>query len=246
MWIWALWATGLTVSTILGAWLVRKYRDTLGYPSLLMIYLAYILGSNILASRIAMLDLGFGTLIVASAIIIFPFVGQAIDMINEIYGRRMAYFAIFLAFIANLLMSLFIYTASLIPPAPWLTEMDEAWRFFMLQAPRVVVVSYFAFMVASLIDATVFAEIKRRVYKKETSNLRIVAGVLLRSLGTDVVNMVVDSLIFFPLAFYGVVPAWGLLELTKNGTMVKVLLTILDTPWFIAYRLLTRNVKRDY
>jgi uncharacterized PurR-regulated membrane protein YhhQ (DUF165 family) len=58
--------------------------------------------------------------------------------------------------------------------------------------------------------------------------------------------MFVDSLIFFPLAFYGVVPIESLVEITECGALVKVLLTTLDTPWFIAYRLLTRDVRRDY
>jgi uncharacterized integral membrane protein (TIGR00697 family) len=247
MWaIWALWATGLTASTLITSWLVKKHRDTLGYPSLLMVYLSYILGSNILASRIAELDLGFGAITVASAVVIFPFVAQVIDMINEIYGKKMTYFAIFLAFIANVLVSLFIYTASLVPPAPWISELDDTWRFFMLQTPRIVIASYIAFLASNLVDATVFAEIKKRVYKREVTVKGMIEGVLLRSLGTDVVNMVFDSILFFPLAFYGVIPPEGLLMVTFHGALVKVILTTLDTPWFIAFRLLTRGVRRDY
>jgi uncharacterized integral membrane protein (TIGR00697 family) len=246
MWIWLLWAAGLTISTLLGALLVRKRRDTLGYPSLVMVYVTYIIGANILASRIAVIDLGFDTMIIDSGIIIFPFVAQVIDMINEIYGVRKTYFAILLAFIANVLMSTFIYIASMLSPAPWLVEMDDAWRFFMMQTPRIVAASYVAFLVAQFIDATMFAAIKRRVYKGEVSAARMVAGSVLRSLGTDVVNMIVDSILFFPLAFFGVMPLWGLIEVTKNGAIIKVALTTLDTPWFIAYRLLTKGVKREY
>ena len=76
----------------------------------------------------------------------------------------------------------------------------------MLQTPRVVIASYAAFLVAELLDATVFAEIKRRVYRYEIKAKSIIAGVLLRSVGSDVINMVVDSIAFFPIAFASTLP----------------------------------------
>jgi len=244
IYIWLFWAVGLTISTVVGSWLVRRFRDTLGYPVLLTFYVTYIVTSNILASRISEYHILI-PLILTGGAITFPFVAQLIDMINEIYGKRMAYNSILLAFTANVMVSMFIFMISTVPPAPWLVSIDEVWKYFMLQAPRVVIASYTAFLVAEFLDATVFAEIKRRVYRYEVSTKSILKGVLLRSVSSDVINMFVDSLVFYPLAFAFTLPFDVVLNMIWYGTYTKVLLSILDTPWFIAFRLMTREVRRE-
>ena len=245
IWVWTIWAIGLTVSTFTCTWLVKRYRDTLGYPVLVAIYVAYIISSNILASRISIFNI-LAPLIVSGGTVVFPFVAQIIDMINEIYGKKMAYNAIFLAFLSNVLVSMFIFMLSTVPPAPWILELDEVWKYFMLQTPRVVVASYTAFLVAELLDATVFAEIKKRVYKREVGVKSIVKSVLLRSAGSDVINMIVDSLVFFPIAFAFTVPWEVVWNMVLYGTYAKILLSLLDTPWFMMFRFLTRNVRREF
>jgi len=243
MWVFLFWGVGLTVSTLVSSWLVRRYRDSLGYPTLLTFYVAYILASNILASRISEFYILI-PIIVSGGTITYPFVAQLVDMINEIYGRRMTYVAVFLAFVANVMVSMFILMLSTVPVAPWLAGLSDVWNYFMLQTPRIVLASYSAFLAAELLDATVFAEIKKRVYRFELSVGSMVKFAMLRSLGTDVVNMFVDSLVFFPLAFAFLLPwedVWGMVW---YGTYAKVLLATLDTPWFIAFRLLTKDVRR--
>ncbi|MCC6022152.1 MAG: queuosine precursor transporter [Desulfurococcaceae archaeon] len=244
IWVWFFWFVGLTISTVVGSWLVRRFRDTLGYPALLTFYISYIIASNILASRISEFNI-LTPLLLSGGTITFPFVAQLIDMINEIYGRRATYNAILLAFIANVMVSMFIFMLSTVPPAPWLVSVDDVWKYFMLQTPRVVIASYTAFIVAEFLDATVFAEIKKRVYRYEVSTKNMLKGVLLRSVGSDVINMIVDSLVFFPLAFAYTVPwdvVWGMIW---YGTYAKVLLSVLDTPWFVVFRLWTKGVRRE-
>ena len=234
----------MTISTFLGAELVKRYRDTLGYPTLLTFYITYTLASNVLASRISEFNMVV-PLMLTGGTITFPFVGQIIDMINEIYGRKATYNAIYLTFLANVMVSAFIYMLSTVPPAPWLAGLDEAWKYFMLQTPRVVVASYVAFLTSDLLDATVFAEIKKKFYRREPSTGSMLKAATLRSLTSDVVGMIVDSLVFFPLAFAFTVPPDVLWSLIWYGFYAKILLTMLDTPWFVAFRLLTRSVKRE-
>jgi uncharacterized integral membrane protein (TIGR00697 family) len=245
LWVWLFWAIGLTVATAVGTILVRGSRDRYGLPALVSIYVAYLMTANVIASRVSEFHI-VTVMFLPGGVITFPFVAQIIDMINEIYGRRSAYVAILLAFTANVLLSMFILMLSTVPPAPWLSELDEAWRFFFLQTPRIIIASYIAFLTAELLDATIFAEIKRRLYRYEVTVKTVTAGALARSLSTDVVNMVVDTLVFYPLAFYGVVPTEALIPMILYGSFAKALITALDTPWFIAFRLLTRDVKRDF
>ncbi len=243
LWVFVFWGVGLTISTLVSSWLVRRYRDSLGYPVLVVFYVTYILASNILASRISEFHILI-PIIVSGGTITYPFVAQLIDMINEVYGRRMTYLAVGLAFIANVMVAMFILMLSTVPPAPWLSELNEAWSYFMLQTPRVVLASYAAFLTAELLDVTAFAEIKRRVYRLEISVRSILKFAVLRSISTDVINMFVDSLVFFPLAFALLLPWEDVWNMVWYGTYAKVLLATLDTPWFAAFRILIKDVKR--
>ena len=245
LWVWVVWALGLTIATVVGTLLVRHSRDRYGLPALVSMYIAYLMTANVIASRISEFHIVI-VMILPGGVITYPFVAQAIDMINEIYGRRTAYVAILLAFTANVILTLFVLMLATVPPVPWLADMDEAWRFFFLQTPRIIIASYIAFLTAELLDATIFSEIKRRLYRYEVTVKSITVGALARSLSTDVVNMVVDTIVFYPLAFYGVVPTEALIPMIIYGSLTKALITALDTPWFIAFRLLTRNVKRDF
>jgi len=242
--VWIVWALGLTIATAVGTALVRRSRDRYGLPALVSMYIAYLMTANVIASRVSEFHIVIA-MFLPGGVITYPFVAQAIDMINEIYGRRSAYVAILLALTANVILTLFVLMLATVPPAPWLTDLDEAWRFFFFQTPRIIIASYIAFLVAELLDATVFGEIKRRLYRYEVTTRNVVAGALARSMTTDVVNMVVDTVVFYPLAFYGVVPTEVLIPMMLYGSLTKALITALDTPWFIAFRLLTRDVKRD-
>lgn len=250
--LWLYWLIGLTISTIAGAELVKRYRNTYGYPMLVAIYVTFILVSNILASRLVVYDILGVSVITAGATLMFPFVAQVVDMINEVYGRKATYMAILITLIANVIGSVMIYHVASEPPALFAMgvseEYEEAWRFFMLQAPRIVAASYIAFWTANTLDAKVFADLKRYFYTKYKEAYRdlktITAFVLVRSIASDVVNMVVDSLIFFPLAFLFVVPLEALPGITMGGTYVKLFTIVITQPFLIAYRLLIRDVER--
>jgi uncharacterized integral membrane protein (TIGR00697 family) len=245
LWVWVVWVLGLTIATAVGTILVRYSRDRYGLPALVSIYIAYLMTANVIASRVSEFHIVIA-MILPGGVITYPFVAQAIDMINEIYGRRTAYVAILLALTANVILTLFVLMLATVPPAPWLSDLEEAWRFFFLQTPRIIIASYIAFFTAELLDATIFSEIKRRLYRYEVNVKIMTVGALTRSLSTDVVNMVVDTIVFYPLAFYGVIPTEALIPMIIHGSLTKALITALDTPWFIAFRLLTRNVKRDF
>lgn len=253
---WLFWVIGLTVSTIAGAALVKKYRDTYGYPALVAIYSAFILVSNMLASRLVVYDLFGISVVTAGATLIFPFVAQVVDMINEVYGRRATYIAILITLIVNIVASILVWHVAYEKPAldamglpPGRAEVyEEAWRFYMLQAPRVVAASYVAFWVANTVDAKIFADLKKYFYAKYREAYRdlkvITTFVLIRSVASDLANMVVDSLVFFPLAFSFTVPWEVLPGVVLGGTYVKVVVILITQPFLIGYRLLIRDVPR--
>lgn len=261
--VWLFWFIGLMVSTIAGAFLVKEYRDTYGYPVLVSLYVAFILVSNILASRLVVYDLFGYVTITAGATLMFPFIAQIIDMINEVYGRRASYMSIMITLIVNIVASILIWQVAYETPAidtlaSSLEEAglpgqlayiyEDAWKYYILQTPRIVIASYSAFCVANTLDAKVFADLKRYFYNKYREAYQsvkvITAFVLLRSIISDVMNMFVDSLIFFPLAFAFTVPWETMPEIILGGAYIKITIVMLTQPFLIAYRWLIRDVRR--
>jgi uncharacterized integral membrane protein (TIGR00697 family) len=249
MLVWVYWVIGLTLSTIFCAWIVRRNRE-LGYTVLITIYSAYILGANVIAARLCEFDLGiFGVQIISTGSILWPFTGQVIDMINEVYGRRKTYIAVTLAYILNVHFVIFALLGLQVPPAPWLVQYESAYSFYFIQAPRVLVASWTTFIVCSLIDVTIFSKLKSYFIKRygETDTINdIIKFVAIRNLISDVFNMALDGLLFAVLAFIFVAPMEAITSVIGGSIISKVLLTIIDTPWFIGYRIAIRGVMREF
>ena len=245
---WIFWTLGDAISTIFGAYLVRKYRNTYGLPALIVMYSIYSVGANILASRITIYSIVI-PFIVSGGTIIFPFVSQLEDMINEVYGRKRAYSAIGVALIANILMATFILADAVLPVPSWEEKANTYWIHFMVAAPRIMFASYVAFVVDELWNATIFAKLKKMSYRTEEdwkSNKKIIALVLTRVATADTSTMFIDSMIFYPIAFIGVLPYGVVLNMVWMGALMKVILAIFNSPWYIIYRMLIKNVKRDF
>ncbi|MGC8982246.1 MAG: queuosine precursor transporter [Desulfurococcaceae archaeon] len=250
--VWLYWLVGLSIATIAGAWLVKKYRNTFGYPALVALYATYIVVCNLLSSRLVVYDVLGHVVVTAGATFMFPFVAQIVDMINEVYGRRATYMAIAITLVASIVASIMVWHVA--EEAPALDAMgvpqiyEEAWRYFMVPVPRIVFASYLAFFVAETIDAKVFADLKRYFYTKYREAYRdlkaITMFVLVRSVASDLANMVADSAIFFPVAFAFTIPWEALPDVLLGGTLVKVLVVVITQPFFIAYRVLIRDVER--
>ena len=250
--VWAYWTLGLSISTLAGAWLVKHYRDSYGYPVLVALYASFIVVCNMLASRLVEYELLGAVVVTAGATLMFPFVAQIVDMINEVYGRRATYTAIIITLLVNVVASIMVWHVASEKPA--LDAMgvsdvyEEAWRYFLVPLPRIVFASYLAFWIANTLDAKIFADLKRYFYTRYREAYRdiktITTFVLVRSIASDVVNMVVDSLIFFPVAFALVVPWEVLPEIITGGAYVKIVAVMLMQPFLIAYRWLIKDVKR--
>lgn len=248
MLVWTYWIAGLTLSTVLCSWIVKRDRE-LGYTVLIATYSAYILGSNVIAARLCQFNLGLlGIQIISTGSILWPFTGQVIDMINEVYGKRKAYVAVVLAYLLNIHFVIFALLGLQLPPAPWLAEFEPAYSFYFIQAPRILVASWTAFIVCSFVDVATFSRLKNYFAKryKEESIGAIIKFVVMRNIISDVVNMSLDGVLFAVLAFSFITPMEAIANVIGGSVIVKVLLTILDTPWFVGYRIAIRSVTREF
>lgn len=220
-WVWLYWIISLTFVTWMSAWVVKRFRDY-GFAVLTGFYVVYLAASQVLASRIVVFDLGFYKFFAPSAVFIYPFIAQVIDMINETYGRRHAQGAILIALLTQILLVVFIVMTNTLKPAPFF-QYEAAWRDIFSLSVRITLASWISFYICQNLDAYVFSYLKKRF-----ENIP-----LIRSLASDVIDLTVDSAIFVFLAFYGRMPV---LPIILGQIVSKNIIGILDTPWFLWYR----------
>ena len=223
--VWIYWVVSLTIVTFTSAYVVKRFRDY-GFAGLVGFYTIYLGAAQILASRIIDFNLGFWSFYAPAGVFIYPFIAQAIDMINEAYGRRKAHLAIGIAFLTQVVLVTFILMVNSLSPAPFF-RFEEAWQSIFKLGVRITVASWIAFLVCQNLDAYVFAWLKKR-YEK---------NVLLRSITSDILDLTLDSLIFATIAFYGVMPV---VPLIIGQIVSKNIIGFLDTPWFVWYKRLIR------
>lgn len=219
--VWIYWIVSLTIVTYASASIVKRFPEH-GFAALVAFYTIYLGASQIMAIRIVEFNLGFHRFFAPASVFIYPFVAQAIDMINEAYGRRKAHLAIIIAFITQVLLVIFIALVNSLSPAPFFPY-EEAWQKMFMLGIRITAASWVAFLICQNLDAYLFAWLKQRYEKR----------IWLRSITSDCLDLTIDSVIFVTLAFYGVLP---ILPLIIGQIVSKNIIGLLDTPWFVWYK----------
>ncbi len=132
-------------------------------------------------------------LIFGAGILFFP-LGYVIgDVLTEVYGFARARRVIWTGFAALLFMAFMSWVVVSLPPAPgW--EGQAAYEAVFGQVWRIVFASITAFWVGEFVNSYVMARMKLWTKGKHLWT---------RTIGSTVVGQGADSLIFYPLAFYG-------------------------------------------
>ena len=171
-------------------------------------FVTILLLSNVLgAGKVATVDLpGIGDWPFGAGILFFPISYVLGDVLTEVYGYARARRCIWAGFCALLFMAFMAWVVVALPPAAtW--EGQAAYEAVFGQVPRIVFASIVAFWAGEFANSYVLARMK--VWTKGRH-------LWTRTIGSTFVGQGVDSLIFYPLAFYGV---WD------TGTLLLVLLT---------------------
>ena len=136
-------------------------------------------------------------LTVTAGLLVFPISYIINDCIAEVWGFRKAGLIIWTGFAMNSFVVTLGLVAVALPPAPF-WEGEEHFNFVFGMAPRIVVASLAAFLVGSFLNAYVMSRMKLRSGERHFS---------VRAIVSTVAGETADSLLFFPIAFGGVI-AW--------------------------------------
>jgi uncharacterized integral membrane protein (TIGR00697 family) len=171
-------------------------------------FVTILLLSNVIgAGKVATVDLpAIGAWPFGAGILFFPVSYVLGDVLTEVYGYARARRCIWTGFAALLFMAFMSWVVVALPPADtWSGQ--AAYEAVFGQVPRIVVASILAFWAGEFVNSVVLAKMKLWTRGKHLWT---------RTIGSTVVGQGVDSLIFYPLAFWGV---WD------GDTLLVVLLT---------------------
>lgn len=240
---WILLLGGLLISTLVGSYVARKHRES-GWLIFSVLLAIYITGANILVPRMANINIFGLPFVLVTGSIIWPFTAQLSDMINEIYGKKKTFISAALAYLANLTFVMFTLMALQTEPVDLASE--EWFRMFFQTGWRALLASTCSYTAATFVDITIFSKIKAWAFKKEQTvgNILLYSG--LRSAVSDGLNMVVDNLVFYLVAFWGVMPPEVLWPIIWSSMAAKVIFSQIDLPFYYLFRLMTKNVEREF
>ena len=206
----------------------RRQRVTLSVPFVLMAILfnVCLIASNLFETKI----FTAGMLTLTGGVIIFPVSYILNDCIVEVWGYKKARLVIWTGFAMNFFVVAMAQIVRILPAAPF-WDGGPHFDYVFAMAPRVTMASMLAFFCGSTVNAWIMSRMKVASHGRRFSVRAVVS-----SLGGEMV----DSLIFFPIAFWGL-GAGEMLSLMASQVILKTLYEVIILP---VTSLVVRNLKK--
>ncbi len=211
-------------------------------PVIAAIFVTSLIVANIIAVKLV----SIGPLFLSAAILIFPISYIFGDVLTEVYGYARARQVIWIGFFCNLLAVAAIWVSIHLPPAPFWTggvfkdaeSFQTAYQTVLGFTPRILASSFVAYLFGEFLNSFVLAKMKIATGGRH---------LWLRTIGSTLVGQLVDSAIFFSLAFYGTMPLSALGQLILTQWLLKTGYEALATPLtYGVANFLKRTEKEDY
>ena len=209
------------------------------YDWVMVAFVTVFLCSNLIGpAKAAQIDLPLiGAFTFGAGVLFFPLSYVFGDILTEVYGYARARRVIWAGFAAMAFAAIMASVVVALPPAPGWGD-QAAYQTIFGQTPRIVLASMLAYFCGEFVNSYVLAKMKVADNGKRMG---------WRFVASTVIGEGVDSLLFYPLAFYGI---WGnelLLTIMAAQWGLKVLVEILFLPltiWLV--RALKRAESEDH
>ena len=204
----------------------RQYKY---YDFVMVSFVVVLLCSNLIGpAKAAMVNLpGWGPFVFGAGVLFFPISYVFGDILTEVYGYSKARKVIWSGFGAMLFASIMAYVVVALPPAPtWPNQ--GAYEIAFGNTWRIAAASMTAYWCGEFFNSYVLAKMK--VW---TEGRQMGARFVLSTLAGELA----DSLLFYPLAFYGsgIMPNELVLTLVWSQFGLKTLVEIIMLP--VTYRI---------
>ena len=197
------------------------------YSILTGVFVACLLISNVLSAK----TFTFGSVVLPTAVIIFPVVYIVNDVMAEIYGFRKARNIILLGFALNAL-AVTAYSIAIALPAPeYATDGAAAFAATLGSTWRILLASFAAYLVGSLVNAGIMVRMKERLREH----------LMLRCVFSTLIGEGIDAVIFISIAFAGTMPVETLLVMIAAQAAFK---TVFEIVFYPATRAVIKTVEK--
>ena len=181
-----------------------------------ILFCVCLIAANLLEAKVVQV----GSISITAGFIVFPISYILNDCIAEVWGFRKARLIIWSGFAMNFFVILLAKAAVALPAAPF-WQGEEPFDFVFGLAPRIAFASLMAFLAGSFINAYVMSRMKIASQGRHFS---------LRAVVSTLFGESADSLIFFPIAFGGLMPVSELLKMMVVQALAKTLYEIIVLP----------------
>ncbi|MCG2863539.1 MAG: queuosine precursor transporter [Vulcanisaeta sp.] len=188
-------------------WIIHRLgKEELLLPVGAMNYILLLTISQYVASKIGAY---IGPLVTPMGVTTYSASVAMLDFLTLRYGRGVGYWIVRIAAYLQALIFIINYLVINYPPAPFWSPIQPYFASIMGTSARIAIASLTAFLVSETYDVFLVSRLR--------------GGVLRRVGYSDPVAMTIDTLVFIPIAFYGVVPNIWVLMLSQ--LIIKVSLT---------------------
>lgn len=205
-------------------------KKTFKYYDLIMAtFVTVLLCSNLIGvHKVAKVDIPWvGEFVFGAGVLFFPISYLFGDILTEVYGYARSRKVIWAGFGAMIFASLMSYVVTNLPSASTMDPARQsAIEMIFGQTPRIVFASLVAFWMGEFSNSFVLAKMKIFTSGK---------WLWTRTIGSTFVGEAVDSLVFYPVAFYGIWPNELIISVLIANYILKVGWEVLATP--LTYKL---------
>ena len=216
----------------------RSYKY---YDLVMVAFVVILICSNLIGpAKIAQMDLPLiGTATFGAGVLFFPISYVFGDVLTEVYGYARSRRVIWAGFGGLIFASIMSYVVVALPPAPFWKN-QAAYEIAFGNTWRIALASMVAYFCGEFVNSFVLAKMKI-----------LTSGRWLwtRTVGSTIFGEGVDSMIFYPLAFYGtgIIPDEKLPTVMLAQFVAKVTVEVVFTPvtyWIVGA--LKRTEQEDY
>lgn len=205
-----------------------KQQVSLPFMLLGILFNVCLIAANLLETKVIQI----GYLTVTAGLLVFPISYIINDCIAEVWGFRKARLIIWSGFVMNIFVVILGLIAVSLPAAPF-WEGEAHFNFVFGMTPRIVAASLLAFLTGSFLNAYVMSRMKLASKGHHFS---------LRAIVSTVIGETADSLLFFPIAFGGLIAWHELIIMMVLQIFLKSLYEVLVLPLTIRVVKFVKNI----
>ena len=178
-----------------------------------MFFTIFLIASNIRGPKLININLFSSKITFSVALLFYPLTYVCDDIVTEVYGFRVNRFIIWGGLRCNVIFMVLILAAVRIKPSVYYNG-QSAFALTLDLSARIFFASVIAFFVGEFCNAILLSRTKV-IFSGKFLPLRLISSTIL--------GVIFGGLLFYEVAFYGILPQWLIFEMMGIEFVIKIL-----------------------